>query len=355
MAIIMKSAIILTILLFCLSCKQDKIELTNIEPDYTIHSFIQENISFKKKIIKEVSHIKSFKISAKSNKLIVINPDSNHLFYLYDLNSLNYLKKAYQKKSENDFFNYRIRHDKRNDIIYSYIFYENVLNSFKINENERNIIEKDSLQLNFRGYDPVFNLYNKTVIDNIKRNKSDYSNLFSVFTNPYSHEEKSFKGTFFNPLSNLTDTVGFFFANEFYLTPAIDSDNFLCIYLKLPLIEIYDKDLNLINRKIGPDGVFFEEKRIKIADKQFRYKTYTGRPTYFSFSNILSNDYILVGLYDNYYDSTFNKILHFDSNLKPYKMYSLNEDIKDFDVDQNQRRIYCINKKQANEILYFEF
>lgn len=340
--------IYICICILFVSCTNE-FNIVEVEPDYTLNDFKEKKVELNKIKLLTNQRIKEFEISDNKNLLIIINNNNSNPISLYDLSSFENLFNYNTNRVDEVIYTYRNRYDKQVDKYYSFIFYQNKLNIFSI---YRDGIKLDSLKLIHKSIDPIINRYNNILIDNNFYNPRKYKYLFNINDNSKSIE---YKGHIYNPSKETKDSIGIYFSNSFYLLQSSDNDNFINIYTKLPLIEIYDKDLILIKRVIGPDGVFFEDKRVETEINEFRYTSYLNRKYYFNQNIYYSNQSTFIGINDEYLDSTFNKIVQYDENFNPKYIYKLPLNISSFRVHKKDNKIYCLFKNEIDEILYFNF
>lgn len=146
--------------------------------------------------------------------------------------------------------------------------------------------------------------------------------------------------------------------NNMVLSP--DNELIFVAYLQTDLIEIYDKDGNLKVRRQGPDHFFPARKEINDgAGKRVLSKIGETRDAYFN--PVAFNDEIWVLYSGKLFDPSIpnnelvNKIIVFDWDGKPIKVYTTDIGIFSFAVDRNHHVIYGITINPEFSIVTFKY
>jgi hypothetical protein len=140
---------------------------------------------------------------------------------------------------------------------------------------------------------------------------------------------------------------------EFDYTISIDSKIFVTHYYA-DIIEIYDREGNLIKRRQGPNQhkPQFEKKSVKGGDafvmrsvKDETYQCYSVQPV-----NVGNEIFVLYfgGLYQNF-EERCDRILVFDTDGNPLRIYTLKIPVITFTVDSEKKIIYGITDKPEKE------
>jgi hypothetical protein len=192
-----------------------------------------------------------------------------------------------------------------------------------------------------------------------------------VFTNSFVHN--NFRFSIFDMKGNLVKNIGELPDNgkdmtalermeSYFCNMDIKPDNKLIFlsYMETDLIEIYDSDGNLNVRKHGPDQ-FFSYKREMTANGTTRIASARGKTKDAYFYPIAFEDEIWVSYYGKVYDPTTpdytltNKIMVFDWNGKPLRIYTTDILYIMLAVDLKNRAIYGVTHAPDYTIVKFNF
>jgi len=121
-------------------------------------------------------------------------------------------------------------------------------------------------------------------------------------------------------------------------------------------IDIFDEELNLTKRLSGPEGV---PQRAEIVTTS-TFRMYRQEPMYMIHNNIVAgNDGFMVGYIGKRIKSPedletgVREIFYFNWKGSPMVEYKLDVEVLSFDVDWDNKRLYCLTKGNNPELLYF--
>lgn len=137
-----------------------------------------------------------------------------------------------------------------------------------------------------------------------------------------------------------------------------EKDKIFITYKQTDLIEIYDNEGNLLKRKHGPDQ-FFPHVSEKQVGNLTTVKSEVGQSKEAYFFPVAYNDEVYVLYSGKVYDYQnpdylYNKILVFDWDGNPKRIYTLDIPIFHFDIDPATKTIYGISDNPEFHIVKFQ-
>jgi hypothetical protein len=350
---------LLLLISFCIfSCSDNKVEhqLQFHSPDYELSDFKSVNINSTFKVQENQVSIKSIFISENTQQLILTSSEDSSFFHLYDLQTLaskgNFIQIPKEVKSS--FFRMRLLNAENTLQVLD--DYNQRLLLYDVTRLNHDHYQPAAIDLPFSYNDPVIIDSIFTLADDVKRKKADHLYLVSLLKPPYEIAEAMPVNKLFLNDTDLIDTIAYNTTHQGIFHKSKNTNEWLYIYEKIPLLQIFDSTMILQKTAIGPDSIFFQDIRVKDKSNSYSYfQPYTDRPSYFSLEAKFNSDYIFVGLKDKYDDLFISKILQFNHRLQPQYVYHLEQKASVFDIDFLNKKIYYADDKKSNRLYSFDF
>lgn len=288
--------------------------------------------------------------------LVILRDRAAYLAKAFDLESFTLLKRfvKYGEGPDEQLNCFSFQYDKKQSVIFTSDLFKQSVFSYPV---DSFLIEKSNVKPNnvFKVntqylYKPI--VLNDTIISLRDNNKGEKGVLLNFF-----HKNGSllyFNGTF-------PDSFLKYDAEDLHMvtTPDVnlseDLKYLIASYYSTDIIDLLDKNGNLLNRIQGPD--LFETNFLKeFVGEGWGYSPEKGAKAAYVGNAKMKNGnlYILYkGIFENPNDYHAGMLFHFNEQLQLQHAYNLSEPIFDFDIDWDSMILYGLTHNYENKIMTY--